>query len=837
VNQTGGNNDPPFIVDDIGVIADLSSNNPTISLTSATPNPVCAGNQLSVAFTHSGFSGSPSFQAQLLDASNNVVVSSATSTSSPITFTIPSTLASGNYSVRVVSGAVQSNTQSLQVINLSSFSCSASATTVQAGNPVTFTLNGGAGFPSSGTLNVTFDPGNGSGTTNLTYTLPGQLPATYSYTYPSAGVYVATFTANLGGCSQTCSQTITVTSAPVLTLTSVSHNQVCAGGSIQVSYTASGFPPGTQYTAQLLSGSTVVASASGASPITLTIPASTPSGTYTVRVQANTTPVTNSNTLSIQVLNLSSFTVTCSASPSSANAGTAVSLSVNITPTPPLPVNVTMDPGDGGSSQTVSNTTTFPQNFSHTYTQAGSYTVTFTISYPAPGCTLTCTQSVNISPVITLGSVANSVCAGSSLSVPFTATGFPAGTTFTAEVRDVNNALVASGNGTSSPITVSIPATLPSGAYTVRVVSGSHQSGTASVEVINLIGFTCTASATSIQAGQSVTFTLSGSNLPSSGTLSVSFTPGDGSPAQNLTYNLPGDLPATITYTYASAGSFTASFSVSYGGCTHTCTQNISVTGSSGPSLVIGAVASPLCAGGGVTVPFQANGFPSGTTFTVEIAPANSSSWTALCSGTSSPISCTLDGQMAGGSYVVRVRGGTPPVYSQERPIEVVQMQGLTCTISPSPAYVNEPISVSIGGAGLPSGPFSIAFSPGGSLPTQNQNTNSLPTTFTYTYTSTGAYSVQITVTHTTSGCMGRCNIPLSVQNRPGGNPSSLVAISPDGQNILVKEGTHVELFDALGRTIYVGPSSEPIPIMRNMLYILRVWSGNNLEVFRFYAP
>ncbi|MCS6894692.1 MAG: PKD domain-containing protein, partial [Bacteroidia bacterium] len=837
VNQTGANNDPPFIVDDIGVIANVPSSQ-TITLTSTTPNPICAGNQLSVAFTHSGFSGSPSFQAQLLDASNNVVATSASSTSSPITFTVPSTLPSGNYAVRVVSGSVQSSTQSIQVINLSSFTCSAGATTVQAGNPVTFTLSGGAGFPSSGTLNVTFDPGNGSGTTNLSYTLPAQLPATYSYTYPSPGTYVATFTASLGGCSQTCTQTINVTSTPVLTLNSVSDNQVCSGGSVQVNYTASGFPSGTQYTAQLLSGSTVVASASGTSPITLTVPPSTPSGTYTIRVQANTTPVTNSNTIAIQVLNLSAFTVTCSASPSSANAGSAVSLTVNVTPTPPLPVNVTMNPGDGSTPQTVSNTTTFPQNFSHTYTQMGSYTVTFTISHSAPGCTLTCTQTVNISPVLSLGSVANSVCAGSSLSVPFTASGFPAGTTFTAEVRDGSNALVASANGTSSPISVNIPTTLPSGTYTVRVVSGSNQTSTASVNVINLSGFTCTASATSIQSGQSITFTLNGSNLPGSGTLSVSFTPGDGSPAQSLTYNLPGDLPATLTYTYTTAGNYTASFTASYGGCTYTCTQNISVTAPAGPSLVIGAVASPLCAGGGVTVPFQATGFPAGTTFTVEIAPVGSSSWTALCSGTSSPISCTLDGQMAGGSYVVRVRGGTPPVYSQDRQIEVIQMQGLTCNITPSPAYVNEPVSISIGGSGLPSGPFSIEFAPGGGLPNQNQSANALPTTLNYTYTSTGAYSVQITVTHTASGCRGSCDIPLSVQNRPsGGNPSSLITISTDGQSILVREGVRVEVFDALGRTVYVGQSSASIPILRNTLYILRVWSEKGVEVFRFYMP
>ncbi|MDW8416238.1 MAG: PKD domain-containing protein [Bacteroidia bacterium] len=448
--------------------------------------------------------------------------------------------------------------------------------------------------------------------------------------------------------------------------------------------------------------------------------------------------------------------------------------------------------------------------------------------------------NVPSSQTITLTSTTpNPICAGNQLSVAFTHSGFSGSPSFQAQLLDASNNVVAtSASSTSSPITFTVPSTLPSGNYAVRVVSGSVQSSTQSIQVINLSSFTCSAGATTVQAGNPVTFTLSGSNLPGSGTLSVSFTPGDGSPAQSLTYNLPGDLPATLTYTYTTAGNYTASFTASYGGCTYTCTQNISVTAPAGPSLVIGAVASPLCAGGGVTVPFQATGFPAGTTFTVEIAPVGSSSWTALCSGTSSPISCTLDGQMAGGSYVVRVRGGTPPVYSQDRQIEVIQMQGLTCNITPSPAYVNEPVSISIGGSGLPSGPFSIEFAPGGGLPNQNQSANALPTTLNYTYTSTGAYSVQITVTHTASGCRGSCDIPLSVQNRPsGGNPSSLITISTDGQSILVREGVRVEVFDALGRTVYVGQSSASIPILRNTLYILRVWSEKGVEVFRFYMP
>ncbi|MCS7296942.1 MAG: PKD domain-containing protein [Bacteroidia bacterium] len=832
VNQLGANNDPPFIVDDIGVIATVPSS-PTITLTSVSPSPVCAGSQLSVSFTHSGFAGSPSFQVELLDASNNVTLTSASSSTSPISLTIPASLPSGTYTARVVSGSVQSNSQAIQVINLSSFTCTPDATTIQPGDAVNFTLSGGVGFPTSGTLTVSFDPGDGSGITNLSYTLPGQLPAVHTHTYTDPGNYVATFTASLGGCSYSCQQVITVASGPTLTLNSLSHSQVCAGGSVQVNYTASGFPPGTQYTAQLLSGLTVIASGSGPSPITLNVPSGTASGSYTVQVQANTTPPTTSNTLTLDVLNLSSFSVTCSATPSPANAGAAVSLSVNLTPLSPLPVTVTMNPGDGSPPQTVPNVNTFPQTFTHTYTQAGTYTVTFTLSLPAPGCTLTCTQSITVNPVLTLGPVSSPACAGSSVNVPFTAAGFPPGTSFTAELRGGGGALIASASGSSSPISLSIPSNIPSGSYTLQVVSSSAQSNTASVEIINLNGFTCTPSAATIVAGQAVSFALSGTNLPSSGNLNVSFSAGDGSPAQNFTYALPGGLPATVSYTYTTAGTYTASFTVSVGGCSYTCLQTITVTASTGPTLIIGAVASPVCAGGGITIPFQAIGFPSNTTFTVEIAPAGSSNWTPLCTGTVSPISCILDDEMNGGSYLVRLSGGAPVVYSQDRPVEVVQMKGLSCTVSPTPSYANEPLTLSISGNGLPSGPFAVEWLPGAGLPPQNQNINTLPANLSYTYTSPGVYLAQVTLIHLPSGCRGRCDIPLSVQERP----TSLISVSSDGSSLSIGEVSWAEVVDPLGRIVYRGHGNQTLPILRGTLYIIRLWRGDQIQVHRFYMP
>ncbi|MCX8112915.1 MAG: PKD domain-containing protein [Bacteroidia bacterium] len=840
VNQIGANNDPPFIVDDVGIIAVLASA-PTISLTSVTPNPVCAGSPVTVSFTHSNFSGSPNFQVQLLDAGNNIVFTSAASGSSPISFTVPSTLASGTYSVRVVSGSVQSAAQSIQVTNLSSFTCLASATAITAGSAVTFTLNGGAGFPNAGALSVTFDPGDASGTVSLgPYTLPGQLPATYTHTYSNPGVYVAQFTANLNGCTQTCQQTITVTATPTLTLNSISHTQVCSGGNLLVNYTASGFPPSTQYTAQLLDASSnVVASASGASPITLTIPAATPSGNYTVQVQANTTPVTNSNTLTVSVINLSGFTLTCSVSPSPADAGSPVTLSVNLTPTPPIPLDVQVNAGDGSPPQTVSGTIAFPQSFTHTYTQSGSFTVTFTVSNSAPGCTLTCTQTLSVNPTITLGSVAASVCAGSSLSVPFNAVGFGSGTSFTAEVRNAANALVASATGTSSPISVSLPPTLPSGSYTVQVMAGATQSSPVSVEVINLNGFTCGASVTTITVGQAIVFTLTGTGLPTSGSLSVSFTPGDGGPAQNLSYSLPSGLPASVSYTYAAAGTYTATFTANYGGCSHTCTQTITVTPFTTPQIIIGTLASSICAGGGITVPFDAIGFSPNTTFTVEIAPVSSSTWTSLCTGTSSPISCILNETTPSGTYKLRIAGSPPTTLSQERTIEVIRMQGLTCSITPLPAYVGEPITLTLSGQDLPSGPFRIEWMPGHSLPSQTQNLSALPATLSYTYITEGVYVGQATVTHTASGCQGRCELSILVTSRAsGGNPSSLIHVAPDGSSIRVeKDAAYVEVFDALGRNLYLGSGGANIPILRGTFYLLRLRIDDRIEIHRLYIP
>lgn len=197
-------------------------------------------------------------------------------------------------------------------------------------------------------------------------------------------------------------------------------------------------------------------------------------------------------------------------------------------------------------------------------------------------------------PTITLGTVSPSpVCAGGQISVSFTHSGFSGNPVFTAEVLDASNNVVASATGTSSPITVSIPGSLPSGNYAVRVLSGSTQSSTANVQVVNLSGFTCTASATTIQVGQVVTFTLSGTGLPSSGTLGVSFTPGDGSSPQNLSYPLPNGLPASVSHTYTQVGTFTATFAASYGSCSQICTRTITVQGSSSALPIVWQGGSP----------------------------------------------------------------------------------------------------------------------------------------------------------------------------------------------------------------------------------------------------
>lgn len=262
-------------------------------------------------------------------------------------------------------------------------------------------------------------------------------------------------------------------------LGTLSPSPVCAGSTLSVTYNSS-LQGNLTYTAEVFgTDDNIVASASGASPISIPIPNTTPSGTYRVRVAANTNPPTYSDTATITIVNVQSLS--CSATPNPAVPGTSVTLEIRGTGLPQGPFNVQVDPGDGSSPLVQNNVNAFPITFTHTYASGGSYTATFTVTHPASGCQGTCQATVDVGGerLTALALRESVVCPDDSFYVQYSSVGivFAAGNTFTVEVRDGSGGLITScqtnSTATSGLLGCRVPAGTQPGDYSVRISSSS----------------------------------------------------------------------------------------------------------------------------------------------------------------------------------------------------------------------------------------------------------------------------------------------------------------------------------------------------------------------------
>jgi plastocyanin len=786
VSQMGGGHaDPPIGVDEIRVFGDLPGSGPTIDITNIPPVPtVCAGNSVSIAFSTTGsFNTGNQFTAQLSDAAGSFAAPLATATgaASPISLTIPATTPTGTYRIRVVSSnpAVVSDTVDVDVVNLTNLTCTASPTNPTTGQAVTFTLNG-SGLP-TGSFNVSLDIDN-NGTPD--YTQNGvNLPHSFTHTYTTAGSYTAVFTLThpSSGCTGTCQVPVNVgTPPPTIDITSIPPvPTVCAGNSVSIAFSTTGsFNTGNQFTAQLSdaagSFAAPLATATGAaSPISLTIPATTPTGTYRIRV-VSSNPAVVSDTVDVNVVNLSNLT--CSANPPNPTAGQAVTFTLNGAGLPTGPFNISLDIDNNGTPDYTQNGVTLPHSFTHTYTAAGSYTAVFTLTHPGSGCTGTCQVPVNVGtppPTIDITSIppVPTVCAGNSVSIAFSTTGsFNAGNQFTAQLSDAAGSFaapLATATGAASPISLTIPATTPTGTYRIRVVSSNPAvvSDTVDVNVVNLSNLTCSANPPNPTAGQAVTFTLNGSGLPT-GTFNISLDI-DNNGTPDYTQN-GVTLPHSFTHTYTTAGSYTAVFTLTHpgSGCTGTCQVTVNV--GAAPTLTLNSVQpSSVCAGGTINIQFSASGsYGAGNTFTAQLSDLSGSfaNPTILGSGTSSPISAVIPITLNSGTYQVRVVSSNPVVISNTQTLTITNIQSLRCSATPNPANAGQAVQIQLTGTGLPTGTLNVSFNPGDGSSPQTNTVSSLPATFTHTYANPGSYTAVFTVSEPISQCVGTCRVPITVQ-------------------------------------------------------------------------
>jgi hypothetical protein len=227
----------------------------------------------------------------------------------------------------------------------------------------------------------------------------------------------------------------------------------------------------------------------------------------TIRVIVNTTP-------SLALL----------APASSVNLGETAQIRLQFTGS--APYSYTLTEGYSGVSRTSDTTISVLPRATTTYQILG---VRNGCGTGSPGSPATVTITVRVPTITTNTLPYSTLCTGLSLSVPFAASGqFNSGNTFQIElasVSDTTKKYTIQSVSTGSPITATLPASIPGGQYLVRAVASNPS--------IPIVG---TNSPTQL--------TVRG--LPSA-TLSGTQTIYEGSPA-NLTVTFGGDGPWTLTY-------------------------------------------------------------------------------------------------------------------------------------------------------------------------------------------------------------------------------------------------------------------------------------------------
>ncbi|MCX7981162.1 MAG: PKD domain-containing protein [Bacteroidia bacterium] len=244
-----------------------------------------------------------------------------------------------------------------------------------------------------------------------------------------------------------------------------------------------------------------------------------------------------------------------------------------------------------------------------------------------------------------------------------------------------------------------------------------------------------------------------------------------------------------------------------------------------------------VCAGSGLTVSFSTTGtFDPSNTFTVQLSDATGSfsNPTAIGSGSSSPISCLIPSTLPSGTYRVRIVSSSPAATSNDEPITVISFAGLTCNANPNPATPGSTVTFTLGGTGLPNGPFSITWDPDDGSGSQTTSAAALPANLTHTYANQGAYAVSFRITHTGSGCFQDCAVPLVVSAS-----TALPQISYTEGYLQVQSASlaSIEIYDGLGRLLYRGIATGPIPLPETGVYLVRVSTREGTSIARVFVP
>lgn len=439
-------------------------NSSIILVKSISPTTVCAGSSINVTYTSSSITptaGSP-FKVQLSDQNgsfaNPTVIGSGTS--SPISAIVPNNVASSSlYKVRIVSSGGSPVT-----------SITTAALTVSGALP-TATISGGGNIPYGGTANLTV---TFTGTSPWTYSInngSSQSTSTSPVTIPVSPTSTTTYTVTSvsNSCGTGTGNSTTVTVAPNIILGSIASS-FCFSQSFTIPFTAN-YTPFSVFQAELSDAngsfaSPVIIGTSTSSPMSIIIPTNTVGGTaYKIRIVTTVPAYTSPEYTNLTIVSKPSASISGTAT---INYGQSTDLTIAFGGTGPWTYRI-----NNGSSQT---TSTNPLTVPVSPTSTTTYTVT-SISNSCGNGTASGSAVVTVNPNIIPGSLGGSIfCQGQSFSVPFTANYTPS-PNFKVELSDAAGSFasaVTMGTGTSSPISVTIPANTPGGAgYKMRIVTTS----------------------------------------------------------------------------------------------------------------------------------------------------------------------------------------------------------------------------------------------------------------------------------------------------------------------------------------------------------------------------
>jgi PKD repeat protein len=561
-----------------------------------------------------------------------------------------------------------------------------------------------------------------------------QSGATAGHTYTASGTYTVTLTVTDSvGLTSTATVPVTVSAGPPTAALALSAYSGAAP--VDIGADASGSTAGSSaiatYNFAWGDGTSTGPQAAATANHTYTN-----GGTYTVTVTVTDSDGSSAQATQQVVVSVLPPSAALSVTPSSGTAPLPVSADASGSTAGSTPIaSYNFAWGDGNSTGPQSAATA-----NHTYSSAGNYTVTLTVT-DTDGTTATTTQQVAVTDVTppSAALLVTPVLGVAPLPVSADASGSTQGSSPVASYSfDWGD-----GNSTGPQAAATANHTYASGGtYTITVTVVDTDGGTATATQQVTVAAVPPTPALSVspssgQVGAPVSADASGSTAGSAPIATYSFAWGDGSSTGPQT-------AATANHTYTRAGNYTVTVTVTDSdGGTATATQQVAIAPATPPAAALSV--SPTSGTAPLPVSADASGSTAGSSpiATYSFAWGDGNSTGPQSSATASHT------YSSGGNYTVTVTvtdtDGTTATAAQQ--VSVTAPTPPTAALTVTPGSGQAPLPVSADASGSTAGSSAIAsysFAWGdGSASTGPQP----GATASHTYPSAGMYTVTVTVT------------------------------------------------------------------------------------------